>query len=70
MNFIWTAAERSSPDKSSQATEALISIKDRFAVLGSAIAAADRSCCQEGASVGSYLDMARLVRRYSFNRYD
>jgi hypothetical protein len=70
LNFIWTAAERSSPDKSSQATEALISIKDRFAVLGSAIAAADRSCGQEGASVGSYLDIARLVRRYSFNRYD
>jgi hypothetical protein len=70
LNFVWTTVERTGPDRTAQAADALSAIKTAFPALGAALAAVDRLCGEGGASVGDYVAMARLVRRYSFNGYN
>jgi hypothetical protein len=69
LNFTWITLERLGPDKTTEAIDALLPIKEAFPTLGTALAAVDRLCGEKGASVGAYIQMARLVRRYSFNRF-
>jgi nitroreductase len=69
MSDIWEKAGKKGSGISKNATAALLRARKAAPGLGSALTAVDQACGTEGATVGSYIEMARLVRRYSFNRY-
>jgi hypothetical protein len=70
MSHIWETVGKKGSGISRNATAALLRARNAAPELGSALTAVDQACGTEGATVGAYIEMARLVRRYSFNRYN
>jgi ribosomal protein L35 len=67
LDLVWTQTE---PEIASADTlETLLEIKADAPGLQEAIRKVDELCKPGGATVENYLSMARIVRRYSFNKY-
>jgi hypothetical protein len=72
LDAVWTAVERpidGVPNNRRDALELITQIKIGAPHLGLAIQAVDGLCQPKGATVETCLKLARVVRRYSFNRY-
>jgi hypothetical protein len=72
LDAVWTAVEQpvdGVPNNRQDALKHITQIKIGAPDLGLAIQSVDRLCRPKGATVEIYLKLARVVRRYSFNRY-
>jgi hypothetical protein len=74
LDWRWKSVDRPSQSRDNllerAALETLKSVKAASPKLGAALSAAQRKSEEGGGTVGDYLALAHVVRRYSFNRSD